>query len=471
VNALVKRLTSLLVLAGVGLVLPNSCQAQVRALEVDFSKVIGTIRPLNGVNGGPIVTRGAFDLSDNFRELGIKHIRLHDIPWEYENVVDINYVFPRFEADADDPANYDFFLTDYYLKSIRSIGAEVTYRLGYSAEWPYHPPIHNKPPKDFEKWAHVCVNIVKHYKGGWDQGLHDQIKYWEVWNEPDGWGFWASTLEEYYKLYRITATAIKHYDPSLKVGGPALAGDMKFLEGFLKYCQAHGVPVDFVSWHRYDAKPYQVLEMSQKVRALMTQYGFGKAESVLNEWNYFPGDWGRQENEAQYRKKLFTDEMGGSLGAAYDASVFIYLQDSSVDLADFFQGTAGFWGGLYDAFGVPRKPYYSFKAFKFCLRTPRRVATSGSDRDGLAVLAGLSDDKSEATILISNFGTQIGCCNLSLRAVPWKGPTAYEKYVIDNHHDLDLIKSAGFRPGTLTVSENVEAPSVCMIRLKAGTNK
>ena len=53
------------------------------------------------------------------------------------------------------------------------------------------PRVHNAPPKDFEKWAHVCLNIVKHYNGGWDNGFHDQIKYWEIWNEPDGSAFWT----------------------------------------------------------------------------------------------------------------------------------------------------------------------------------------------------------------------------------------------------------------------------------------
>ena len=81
-DALTRILTSLLVSASFVVVLPNSLRAQTRrTIEVDFSKVIGTIKPLNGVNGGPIVTGGAFDLSSNFSELGIKHIRLHDIPW------------------------------------------------------------------------------------------------------------------------------------------------------------------------------------------------------------------------------------------------------------------------------------------------------------------------------------------------------------------------------------------------------
>ena len=84
-------------------VLPRSSPAQAGKIDVDFSKVVGTIKPLNGVNDGPIVTRGAFDLSPYYSELGIKHIRLHDVPWTYEDAVDINYVFPRFEADVNDP--------------------------------------------------------------------------------------------------------------------------------------------------------------------------------------------------------------------------------------------------------------------------------------------------------------------------------------------------------------------------------
>jgi len=49
---------------------------------------------------------------------------------------------------------------------------------------------HNVPPKDFNKWARICVNIIRHYNDGWAGGYHWGIKYWEVWNEPDNHGFW-----------------------------------------------------------------------------------------------------------------------------------------------------------------------------------------------------------------------------------------------------------------------------------------
>ena len=164
--------------------------------------------------------------------------------------------------------------------------------------------------------------------------------------------------------------------------------------------------MDFASWHIYAAQPNEVVTKAGKVQALLDKYGFSKTESVLDEWNYFPGDWHSQEVDAKYRKGLFANQMGGPRGAAFDASVLIDLQDTTVAIADFYQGTNMFWGGLYDEFGVPFKPYYTFKAFKFLLATPQRARVAGSDPNGIAAIAGLARDKSEATILISNFGTQ-----------------------------------------------------------------
>jgi hypothetical protein len=124
------------------------------------------------------------------------------------------------------------------------------------------------------------------------------------------------------------------------------------------------------------------------------------------------------------------------------------------------------WGGLFDEFGVPYKAYFAFKAFKFLLATPQRVTVTGSDLNGIAAVAGMSRDESEATILISNFGTSYKHYNLVLRHLPLTGPFTYEKYVVDAHHNLDLIKSEKIGSKTLTTVEDVEAPSVCLLRLR-----
>jgi hypothetical protein len=44
-------------------------------------------------------TRVVEDLSRYYKELGIRNVRLHDVAWTYDNVLDINYIFPDWDAD------------------------------------------------------------------------------------------------------------------------------------------------------------------------------------------------------------------------------------------------------------------------------------------------------------------------------------------------------------------------------------
>jgi len=72
-----------------------------------------------------------------------------------------------------------------------------------------------------------------------------------VWNEPNlKDGFWTGDQSEYFKLYAVTANAIKSVSPGFRVGGPATAGNA-WIPEFIGYCAQNKVPVDFVSTHTY----------------------------------------------------------------------------------------------------------------------------------------------------------------------------------------------------------------------------
>ena len=86
--------------------------------------------------------------------------------------------------------------------------------------------------------------------------------------------------------------------------------------------------MDFASWHIYAAQPNDVVSRAAKIQDLLDKYGLSKVESVLDEWNYFPGDWRRQE-VTRSTKSLFDNQMGGPPGASFEASVLIDLQDLS----------------------------------------------------------------------------------------------------------------------------------------------
>ena len=108
------------------------------------------------------------------------------------------------------------------------------------------------PPKSYEKWKDLITALVKHFEERYGKAEVDKW-YFEVWNEPDLRGFWAGTMDEYFKLYQITVNAIKSVSSTFKVGGPATARSA-WIKPFLEFCADKKVPLDFVSTHSYDTK-------------------------------------------------------------------------------------------------------------------------------------------------------------------------------------------------------------------------
>ena len=105
------------------------------------------------------------------------------------------------------------------------------------------------PPKNYRQWEELIHKLASHWVERY--GV-DEVREWffEVWNEPNLKAFWTGTQKDYFKLYRITAKALKRVDPLLKVGGPATAKNA-WVPEFLEFCENRKVPVDFVSTHHY----------------------------------------------------------------------------------------------------------------------------------------------------------------------------------------------------------------------------
>jgi xylan 1,4-beta-xylosidase len=438
-------------------------EAGVQSLTVDAARSIGRIKAMQDLDNGPLCQRGIVDLSRYYKELGVRYVRLHDVPWTYDNAFDINYVFPNWKADPDKPENYDFTQTDFYLKTITSLDIKVIYRLGYSAE--YKTAVHhNAPPDSYSKFAKLCTQIIRHHNEGWANGQKAEIQYWEIWNEPDGKTFWAGSPEQFYRLYVETAKTVKKAYPSLKVGGPALASNLGFLEGFLKYCHEHDAPLDFVSWHIYTQDPHEVARRAQRVHALMTQYGYAKAESILDEWNYGPTDWKKLFVDPAASKTYF-DATQNAYGAAFDGTVLTDLQDAPLDIATYYSGTTLMWG-MFSSAGVPLKPYYAFLAFKRLLDTPKRVAMESAHDPGITTVAGLSEDGKMLRVMISNTTRETKNLKLQLKGLAAQS-RAYERRIVDASHDLDVIGTGTLTGSNPVLSEQITGPSVTLLSIAA----
>ena len=283
------------------------------ALTADFSTETGKIRPaLHSSGFGPtICSQTAQDLAD-VKSMGYAFARTHD--WALinpnERVVDYFHIFPLMHLDAKDPKNYVFGPTDYLLKRTREeAGLDVFYRLGTSIEHS-GKKIHFNAliPDDVEKVAEIFAGTVRHYNCGWANGHQWNIKYWEIWNEPEGIeNMWcpkegteglskeqltakrAECRAQFVKFFVIVLKRLKgEFGDSIKVGGPALCGfNEVWLKDILDACKAAGIAPDFISWHGYRDDPMGLCDEGDKGRKLLDGYGFTKCEMIVNEWHYF----------------------------------------------------------------------------------------------------------------------------------------------------------------------------------------
>lgn len=456
--------------------LTPAAQKPAAELVIDASKPVGKIKPLHGVNGGPLNVGGTLDLSSRFREIGPPLCRLHDCHWPNPDVVDLHVVFPDPTADPEKPESYDFARTDEYVKAVIDAGCGVVYRLGESIE---HGKVRKyvHPPKDPARWAAACVGVVRHYIDGWANGFRHPIRHWEVWNEPDNRpAMWCGTDADYFRLYSLTAKAIKARFPNLLVGGPGLGntGKLKdgrleaspFLAGFLSHCRADAAPLDFLSWHCYTNDPHEYPARAKAVRRLLDAAGFKGTESHLNEWNHLPGnDWAGMLAADSKTRRRWREAVGGPTGAAVVAATLLLLQDAPLDAANLFTADPQEFG-LFDHHGVPAASFYALKAFGALADAGDRLTVTGDVPAGVAVGAAVSTKRTEVVVLVSQWkGT--GISTLQVGGLSWAGPTKCTILAVDVRHELEEIRYQRLgADGRLTL--DLSAPTVALVRLMAG---
>ena len=430
---------------------------------VDFNISRGVVKPMHGVNNGPLKatghqSRGNFDA---FKAAKIPYARTHDASfcawYGGEHTVDIHAIFPDFTKNPRDPDSYDFTLTDDYIQSIVDSGAEVFYRLGTKIEH-WRKKYGTVVPADFNKWAVICEYIIRHYNEGWANGFHHNIRYWEIWNEPDGAPNWTGTPEEFYEMYEVAATHLKKRFPHLKIGGPAISCVPRdggwWTRNFLAHMTADGkrVPLDFLSWHLYTRDPREMLVFERCARAYLKEAGYTETESILNEYNYLE-NW----------TDLYVSTIESIIsmhGAAFTSACFALGQASSIDMLMYYDARPCVWNGLFDYYTYrPLKGYYPFVMFSH-LYGLGNAAECGSDDGDLYVVAAQNED--ERAIMLTHYRADKAkaekSVTLRLNGVP---DGVWQADVLDEENTM-TEQTLILRDGALSIT----MPSDCVILLK-----
>lgn len=433
-------------------------------MTIDFGQPLGAFKPLNGVNGGPFnYASQQVPIEGYHAAAGFTSTRLHDASWPHPDAVDINTIFPLFNADADDSANYIFAKTDDYLLPLVRNGSAIIYRLGVSIE--HKTQYFIQPPRDYDKWAKICVNIIRHYNEGWANGYHYNIRYWEIWNEPEGKAMWLGTTEQYLKLYEVTSRAIRAHDPSLKIGGPASTGAQSaIMKPFVEYCRSKDLPMDFCSWHLYSDRVGDYVRNTHIVRRLLDEHGFNNTQSFLDEWHFIPS-WAKlspKDSLDTAVEKAFASTITGK-GAAFSAAVLMQLQDCPVDVTNFYCADYSPWS-MFDVFGVPGKVYFAFKAYHELTQLPERVSCTWEADSTITAAASRSTDRNNAALLVSNTGTKVRTLSAALRHFNDGGKIAVDLFLVDDRHQLSLSGHRELNASALLTLQ-LPATSVTLVKL------
>ncbi len=415
-------------------------------LSVNFSIETGKVKPMHAVNNAPVYKFGddqRISNMESYKAAGIPYQRNHDASflstYGGEHTVDVNFIFPNFDADPYDPDSYDFACTDQLMKICEVAGVKTYYRLGSKIEHTIKK-YNTLPPKDFKKWAVICEHIIKHYCCGWADGFHYDIEYWEIWNEPDldkddspNKRTWGGTKAQFFELYDVAAKHLKAAFPDKKIGGPALARDWAWAEEFLAQLEA---PLDFFSWHCYASDPQIIVEKTRLCRKLLDKYGYTNTESINNEWNYVKG-WHGDEWVYSLRNEI------NLKGAAFIAATMLACQREPLDMLMYYDARPCGMNGLWtQVFYDERKGYYSIYAFNILYKLGRSVAVT-TDSENVYIAAAKND--SEAAVMITHFNDDDSAeaKEVKLDLSGFDGKTM-EYYLLDDEHDLEKVEEKAY---------------------------
>lgn len=234
-------------------------------------------------------------IPQTFFGLNINHMHAEgNIPWPAVpfgayRTWDSGIVWAHLEPKRGE---FDWAWLDKDVAEAQQRGVQILLTLGFTPTWASSDP-NNKtsaygalgataPPADINDWKNFVRAVATRYKG--------RIQGYEIWNEPDGSGFYSGTPAQLVPLEKATREVLREVDPAALVVAPApSSGDavnsLQWMSDFLT--AGGGQNADVMAVHMYNAAPEDDVQASGLFRALLAKYGLDKKPL----WNTETG-WG-----------------------------------------------------------------------------------------------------------------------------------------------------------------------------------
>ncbi|MBR5309176.1 MAG: hypothetical protein IKU43_10410 [Clostridia bacterium] len=227
------------------------------------------------------------------------------------------------------------------------------------------------PPISNEEEKAAWISYVKAFV----EKFGDRITYFEIWNEPDGLGFWKTGVNptELGQFTKETAIAIKEVKPDAKViGGVVCTRRLAYLNTALKIMAPY---IDFVSFHEYTHDERGVDETVDSFRTLARVYN-PNIEIIQGESGtqsrggghgaLFTGAWTEEIQAKQLARHTFADLMAEVHFTSYFTCVDMVeaINGTVGDLASYTDyGYFGILGAQFEGGVKPTGEYYKKPSF------------------------------------------------------------------------------------------------------------
>ena len=247
------------------------------------------------------------------------------------------------------------------------------------------------PPREWDRWGDLVGALAAHLVQRY--GADEVADRWafEVWNEPNLDVFWSGTQEEYFRLYDVSARAIKSVHPGLRVGGPASAA-AGWTRQLLAHLDASGAPLDFLSSHVYGNVPLDL-------RPALASSGRDGTPVWWTEWGAIPTHFNRV-GDTVFAAAFLLRGMASALGRVGALSHWV-ASDHFEELGappELFHG--GF--GLLSVGNLRKPRYWALALLAGMGRHRLRVEVNGDGAGGLVDALAARHDDGRTGILVWN---------------------------------------------------------------------
>ena len=219
----------------------------------------------------------------------------------------------------------------------------------------------------------------------------------DVWNEPDGTGFWPRGVNstQYFQMWDAAVREIRRLDPSAVIVGASFSQyNSSFMQTFLSQAKTDGTLPNVVNWHFGD----DPVNDANQTTSIESSLGISPIPLTVNEYLL-----GNQQNAGTAAWWLDRFAASGITAAAHaiwsDCCMAGTLDDTIAGTGSLAAPTGQWW--VYRAYGS----------------LSGQTVTTSSGNAGIAAVAAADQSTGQANILIGNDSGQTGTTTINVQGL------------------------------------------------------